>query len=508
LIESNDVLQLENKLLRNKIISLNQELLKINQHLEKFSFMAQDSQKNIHEKENFRAKKHTEEEFEASLENKDPQISKLQMKVDEGLQELRSRDEKIHHLQEKVDQLLKEKEAYLHSKQLLKDKEEKFEKTLRNEEEAHAATRQRAQNRERELEENIEELTTTLARNQRSLEDKSVELLRVLTQLKEFQENNKSLKQEFSDYKIRATKVLQEKDKTIKELSIQLSNPESARQEINLVELISLQQERDSLREERDALKLSVEQTRNNLSDIQTQFEFDMENLQSQIKDLEENLEKEQKRVQVLQMELLVKSQESLSIKDENEKRVESYNTLIRNRDEEIQNLKRRLAAKSLSSSSQEELENRFQLITENLIQKQNQLEAVATEKAYMQLQLEAALQSLNEKKHSQDEHHSIIIDDAKKRRHRDDLSGPRLRPIASLVESSNISSHNSALGRRVVRAANFIDLISTITGSYLRHSPLARLGVIFYVFLMHFWVLYVFMTWNPEIHSNDSPNK
>lgn len=43
----------------------------------------------------------------------------------------------------------------------------------------------------------------------------------------------------------------------------------------------------------------------------------------------------------------------------------------------------------SMNVTSQEELENRLQSITEHLIQKQNQLEAALSEKAYLQLQIE-----------------------------------------------------------------------------------------------------------------------
>jgi len=167
--------------------------------------------------------------------------------------------------------------------------------------------------------------------------------------------------------------------------------------------------------------------------------------------------------------------------------------------EEEYLKLKRQLTAKSLSSSSQEELENRLQAITEHLIQKQNHLETLASEKAYLQLQLEAALQNHTPKTVT-DDRHSILIDDgsaSKKRSKRKDDA--RLRPIASLVDSNS----NSAIGRRVVGAANFIDSVSTLTGRFLGQAPMARLAVIFYMLTLHFWVFYVFWTWNPEIHKD-----
>ncbi len=129
-------------------------------------------------------------------------------------------------------------------------------------------------------------------------------------------------------------------------------------------------------------------------------------------------------------------------------------------------------------------MENRLQAITEHLIQKQNQLETLASEKAYLQLQLEAALQQNQMNKNVVDDRHSIVIDDGstlsnKKRSKRS--KSDDLRSIASLMESSPIS-HHSALRRRVVGAANFLDSVSTVTGRFLGQAPIARLAVIFYM--------------------------
>ena len=47
------------------------------------------------------------------------------------------------------------------------------------------------------------------------------------------------------------------------------------------------------------------------------------------------------------------------------------------------------LATKALTSTSEEELENRVRALTENLIQKQTLIEALSTEKNSLVLQLE-----------------------------------------------------------------------------------------------------------------------
>jgi len=91
------------------------------------------------------------------------------------------------------------------------------------------------------------------------------------------------------------------------------------------------------------------------------------------------------------------------------------------------------------------------------------------------------------------------------KRRNRSELSeGPRLRSIASLVERTYQDDGQSSIRRKVMGAARFLDSLSTITGKYLDHYPVVRLAAIFYMFLLHLWVFYLFVTWNPEIHKGD----
>lgn len=80
---------------------------------------------------------------------------------------------------------------------------------------------------------------------------------------------------------------------------------------------------------------------------------------------------------------------------------------------------------------------------------------------------------------------------------------GPRLRSIASLVEDP-LNEPVTGIRRRVIGAANLLDSVSTITGKFLTHSPIARLIVISYLVFLHLWVLYVFITFKPEIHSDD----
>lgn len=46
--------------------------------------------------------------------------------------------------------------------------------------------------------------------------------------------------------------------------------------------------------------------------------------------------------------------------------------------------------------------------------------------------------------------------------------------------------------GERVVRAVNMIDGWANLTGRFLRSYPLARLGFVLYLLVLHVWVLFV----------------
>ena len=64
-------------------------------------------------------------------------------------------------------------------------------------------------------------------------------------------------------------------------------------------------------------------------------------------------------------------------------------NNKLQERESEIEKLRNQLTTKSLSSTTEKELENRLHLLTENLIQKQTLIEALQSEKHSIFLQLE-----------------------------------------------------------------------------------------------------------------------
>lgn len=324
------------------------------------------------------------------------------------------------------------------------------------------------------MESTIADLTKALATTQRQLEDKISEISKAQIQTKETQESIKNIKQELNEYKIRAAKVLQEKEKTIKELSNQMTNnnnnsssSDNNTTDVPLADFIQLQQERDTYKEDVSQLNSELISLKSSLQETQFQLETEVEMYQSQIKENEEALEREQKRVQTLQTEIVIKSQEFTVFKEESEKKCEEFKTIIKVREEEVLKLKKQITAKAFNHHNQEELETRLQALTEHLIQKQNQLEAITSEKAYLQLQVESlvsqqqVLQSQLDKKLNEDKPSYVNIDmsSTKKRyKNRSEDGHSRLKPMSSLVENNAVI--NRTIGRKVIGAANFLDSV------------------------------------------------
>lgn len=283
--------------------------------------------------------------------------------------------------------------------------------------------------------------------------------------------------QELADYKVRATKVLQSKEKELRDLKAKpkenLADVEDEDERID---------EREQLRKERDEWALKAAQVEQSLAELMGQTDAERDVLQSQIRNFEDSLEREKRKVQQLQMDNFTKSNEISAQLEEHHKAVEQLQHSLLSKDDLIAKLKRQLA-KAASSASQEELEHRLQSITESLIQKQKQLETLSSEKAYLQLKLESALQAskaLEEK----------VTDIPRERT----SSGARHR------WSSLESGDNSV---EAVKGNAFADAVQTVTGRYLRRYPRARMAVFGYIIALHLWVIYVSASWNPEIHND-----
>lgn len=82
----------------------------------------------------------------------------------------------------------------------------------------------------------------------------------------------------------------------------------------------------------------------------------------------------------------------------------------VAERDAELEKLRKQITTKSMSTTSEAELEARLHALTESLIQKQTLVEALSTEKNSLSLQLERLERQLKETQSYNSKPHTSIV--------------------------------------------------------------------------------------------------
>jgi hypothetical protein len=134
------------------------------------------------------------------------------------------------------------------------------------------------------------------------------------------------------------------------------------------------------------------------------------------------------------------------------------------------------------------ELKRRLDQLTDHLIQKQSQVEALSSEKATLSFRIEAVSRLIEENKGmSATEASSQDLEAGEWQ-----LSGSKLKPAFQ----DKIRSGKKHLGWLVMQL-NAIFVSGTV---FLRRNPTAKIWALLYLVCLHLWVLYILLS-----HSNDS---
>uniref|UniRef100_A0A1J3CTQ0 Golgin candidate 2 n=1 Tax=Noccaea caerulescens TaxID=107243 RepID=A0A1J3CTQ0_NOCCA len=134
------------------------------------------------------------------------------------------------------------------------------------------------------------------------------------------------------------------------------------------------------------------------------------------------------------------------------------------------------------------ELKRRLEQLTDHLIQKQSQVEALSSEKATLSFRIEAVSRLIEENKGmSATEASSQDLEAGEWQ-----LSGSKLKPAFQ----DKIRSGKKHLGWLVMQL-NAIFVSGTV---FLRRNPTAKIWALLYLVCLHLWVLYILLS-----HSNDS---
>ncbi|XP_072166386.1 golgin subfamily A member 5-like [Diadema setosum] len=499
-------LELENKLLRQEVSSLNQEMTsaldRAKKSLSEVNQLKDELKRRQTQISNsdavVRQLRLHEDDLNEELNAKNSQLAVLRVRLQEADQEIKAKQETIQSVQEEKQRILQghSDSSGMHSHALdsIKEKLHESEAALKREQESYRVAQTEFMERQGKIEVEQRTLTESLSMAQKKYNDEKVHSRELSEQLRVAKNSAEEAKQELADYKQKATRILQSKDKLISSLKEGAEGLEG----VSAVsyELEELRNERDMLREELQQANIKMDQLRTDLQELESMQQIETESLQDQLRDLEEQFSQSQQQLRETETDLTRKGEELRYTEDDAHKLRLELQGRLKERDDEIQRLRNQLKTKSVSSSSQSELEGRLHALTESLIQKQTMLETLSSEKNSLGHQLERLQRQYNEVQASTRLTPSHTVNLATY----EDDEGARQRLPLFMQETPS----DGGMTRNVKRAASTIDKFSIRLGVFLRRYPMARLFVICYMFLLHLWVMIVLLTYTPEVHGKD----
>ncbi|EFB21956.1 hypothetical protein PANDA_013108, partial [Ailuropoda melanoleuca] len=503
-------LRLENQLLRNEVQSLNQEMASLLQRSKETQEELNKARARV-EKWNVDHSKSDRitRELRAQVDDlteavaaKDSQLAVLKVRLQEADQLLTTRTEALEALQTEKSRIMEDHsegsslqnqalqtlQERLHEADAARKREQESCKQMQSE---FAARLNKMEVERQSLAEAV-----TLAERKYSEEKKRADELQ--QQVKVYKSSLESSKQEFIDYKQKATRILQSKEKLINSLKEGSGFEGLDSSTATSMELEELRHEKEMQKEEIQKLLGQIHQLRSELQDVEAQQVSEAESAREQLQDLQDQIAGQKASKQELEAELERQKQEFHYIEEDLYRTKNTLQSRIKDREEEIQKLRNQLTNKTLSNSSQSELENRLHQLTETLIQKQTMLESLSTEKNSLVFQLERLEQQVNSASGNSNNGSSINMSGV------DSGEGTRLRNVPVLFNDTE--TNLAGMYGKVRKAASSIDQFSIRLGIFLRRYPIARVFVIIYMALLHLWVMIVLLTYTPEMH-HDQPH-
>ncbi|XP_067894857.1 golgin subfamily A member 5 [Heterodontus francisci] len=497
-------LRLENQLLRSEVSSLNQEMASLIQRSKQTQEELNKARKQIEKwnTENSKSDRIGRElrsqvdDLNEVLGAKDSQLAVLKVRLEEADQLLKTRNEALELLQNEKNRILQDhcEGSSLHNQSLqtMQERLLEAESSLKREQDSYKQMQNEFAARLSKVEFERQSLAETLTASERKAIEEKRRADDQQQQLKVVKTSLDLVKQELMDYKQKATRILQSKEKLINSLKEGSGFEGLENHAVSTMELEELRHERDMQREEVQKLLGHIQQLRVELQDTETQQLGEAESSREQIQELQEQVNALMGTKKELEAELERQKQEFQYTEEELHRTKNTLQTRIKDREEEIQKLRNQLTNKVMSSSHTE-LENRLHQLTETLIQKQTMLEALSTEKNSLVFQLERLEQQLKSVQGSNVNGPAINVPIL------ENNEGARMRNVPVLF--SETDSTTAGMYGKVRKAANTIDRFSIRLGIFLRRYPIARVFVIIYMVLLHFWVMIVLLTYTPEIH-------
>nr|XP_011715486.1 golgin subfamily A member 5 isoform X2 [Macaca nemestrina] len=502
-------LRLENQLLRNEVQSLNQEMASLLQRSKQTQEELNRARARVEKwnADHSKSDRMTRElraqvdDLTEAVAAKDSQLAVLKVRLQEADQLLSTRTEALEALQSEKSRIIQDQSEgnslQNQALQTLQERLHEADATLKREQESYKQMQNEFAARLNKVEMERQNLAEAITLAERKYSDEKKRVDELQQQVKLYKLNLESSKQELIDYKQKATRILQSKEKLINSLKEGSGFEGLDSSTANSMELEELRHEKEMQREEIQKLMGQIHQLRSELQDMEAQQVNEAESAREQLQDLHDQIAGQKASKQELETELERLKQEFHYIEEDLYRTKNTLQSRIKDREEEIQKLRNQLTNKTLSNSSQSELENRLHQLTETLIQKQTMLESLSTEKNSLVFQLERLEQQMNSTSGSSSNGSSINMSGI------DNGEGTRLRNVPVLFNDTE--TNLAGMYGKVRKAASSIDQFSIRLGIFLRRYPIARVFVIIYMALLHLWVMIVLLTYTPEMH-HDQP--
>lgn len=503
-------LRLENQLLRNEVQSLNQEMASLHQRARETQEELNKARERV-EKWNVDHSKSDRltRELRAQVDDlteavgaKDSQLAVLKVRLQEADQLLKTRTEALEALQSEKSRITQDhsegSSLQNQALQTLQERLHEADAALKREQESYKQMQSEFAARLNKMEVERQNLAEAVTLAERKYSDEKKKVDELQQQVKMNKSNLESCKQELTDYKQKASRILQSKEKLINSLKEGSGFEGLDSNTANSMELEDLRHEKEMQREEIQKLMGQIHQLRSELQDMEAQQVSEAESTREQLQDLQDQIAGHKASKQELEAELDRQKQEFHYIEEDLYRTKNTLQSRIKDREEEIQKLRNQLTNKTLSNSSQSELESRLHQLTETLIQKQTMLESLSTEKNSLVFQLERLEQQMKSAAGAGSTGAAINMSGV------DNGEGARLRNVPVLFNDTDSSL--AGMYGRVRKAASSIDQFSIRLGIFLRRYPIARVFVIIYMALLHLWVMIVLLTYTPEMH-HDQPH-
>lgn len=494
-------LRLENQLLRSEVVSLNQEMASVIQRAKSLQDELNQSRLRVDKwnseqsvtDRTLRDLRSQVDDLTEALSAKDAQLAVLKVRLDEADQILKSRSAALEEAQKEKSRIIQDHSegSSMHSQALetLQERLRESEQSLRREQDSYRQMQSECATRLSKLETERQTLAETVTASERRTAEEKLRLDDLNQQLKSTKAAAEASKLELQEYKQKAARILQSKEKLISSLK-EGSGLESLDGSGTMaLELEEVRHEKELQREEIQKLQGQIQTLRAEIQDLENQALAEAETWREQQVHLQEQQAAQNRAKQELEAEIERYKQEVQYLEEEQHRVKSSLQSRIKDREDEIQKLRNQLTNKTISSS-QTELESRLHQLTETLIQKQTMLEALGTEKNSLVFQLERLEQQLKTAQGGQSGGPSINMSA---------LEGPGARQRNTPVLFSDQDS--PGVYGKVRKAASTIDRFSIRLGIFLRRYPMARVFVILYMAALHLWVMIVLLTYSPEMH-------